>query len=362
MLTIRPFRPFAIIRRSTNRVSTSGEVRFVWMIDAIWSAEVCTCSESWPTAALFTMPSIGPSLASTSLTKAWPAAASFTSTEPTCSWSAYLSASAASSGVTVRAKAATFTPRSTRSVTIARPRPRDPPETRTTLDGGTRVVSDIALQRLLRGNLVQDADPARHAVVGQPAAAPLHQVGVRGRAHGLVQHHLGGHHPADDRRLAREHPRPGDRGVRGQHVADQAGRHLRAADVDLVAVQPPGDQHPAVHDLDTIPRQHRTLGPGLRLPAQPAGREAGLAVVHDDRRADLGGGVDPGDPGVPERLAQPVQDRLVDRFTAERDLLQRHLRERLAVAVDGLPPERRRARRGGHAVLGRDHRPGLQLG
>src|SRR4029450_6957106 len=104
------------------------------------------------------------------------------STEPACSWSGYLSASAVSSGVTVRANAATLTPRSSRSVTIARPSPRDPPETRTTLEGGTG--SDIALQRLLRGDLVEDPDPARYAVVRQPARAPAPQVGVGRRAHG----------------------------------------------------------------------------------------------------------------------------------------------------------------------------------
>src|SRR6266508_3638177 len=385
MLTIRPFRPFAIIRRSTNRVRISGDVRFVWMMLEIWSADVCTCSESWPTAALLTMPSIGPSLASTSFTKAWPAASSFTSTEPACTWSGYFSASAVSSGVTVRANAATLTPCSIRSVTIARPRPREPPETRTTLEGGTRVGSDIALQRLLRRDFFQQLDPARHAVVRQPGAAPLDQVGVGGRAHGLVQHHFGGDHPADDRGFAREHPRPGDRRVRGQHVADQARGHLGAADVDLVAVQPAGDQDAAVDDRDPVAgpdravqsgavvrggddqlvildRQQRPVDAGVRLAVQPGDREPGLAVVHHDRGAHLGRGVDPGDPRFREHLPQPVQDRLVDRFAAERDLLQRHLGQRLAVAIDGLPPERRRTGCGGHAVLGGDHRPGIQLG
>ena len=54
------------------------------MICSIWSAEVCTCSESWPIAALLTSASIGPSLPSTSLTNSWHALASVMSTEPKC--------------------------------------------------------------------------------------------------------------------------------------------------------------------------------------------------------------------------------------------------------------------------------------
>src|SRR3979490_154736 len=160
------------------------------------------------------------------------------STEPTCTWSGYFSARAVNSGVIVRAKAATLTPESIKSLTMASPRPREPPETSTTDDGGTWVgpapawaaESDIALQRLLLRNLVQEPDPARYAVVRQPGTAPLHQVGIGDRAHLRVRDHFGGHHPADQRGLTGEDPGPGHGRVIHQHVADQAGRHLGPAD------------------------------------------------------------------------------------------------------------------------------------
>src|SRR5439155_23082136 len=109
----------------------------------------------------------------------WQALASVMSTEPKCEVSGYFSASASSSGVTVRANAATFRPCSSRSVTIASPSPRDAPEISTTSAGGTSAessarfwgvlsVSDIALQRLLRRDLVEEAEPARDAVLRKP--------------------------------------------------------------------------------------------------------------------------------------------------------------------------------------------------
>src|SRR6266498_680555 len=313
-------------------------------------------------AALLTRPSIGPRVDSTVRTKACPASASLMSTEPWYSWSGYFSPRAVSSGVTVRAKAATFRPAASRSVTIASPRPREPPDTRTTDAGGTTVGSDIALQRLFLRDLVEEPDPPRYAVVRQPVGAPLDQVGVGDRAEFRVRHHLGGDHPADQRRFACEHPRPGDARMPHQHVADDAGGHLRAADVDLVGVEATSDQHAVALVLDpvagadrtdqpvtlmrraddqllAVDRQHRAVR--ARLALQPLARESGLAIVHDDRGTDLGGGVNPGDPGLREDLPQLVEDRLVDRLTAESDLLQRYGTQRVGVAVERLPPEGR---------------------
>src|SRR5690242_6408206 len=122
------------------------------------------------------------------------------STEPAYRWSGYLAASSVSSGVTVRANAATLIPAVSRSVTIARPRPREPPETSTTDAGGTD--SDIAFQRLLLRDLVQEPDPPRYAVVRQAAGAPQHQVGVGDRTERVVDHDLGGDHAADQWGLA----------------------------------------------------------------------------------------------------------------------------------------------------------------
>ncbi len=172
-MTMRPRLPLAMIRRSTARASSSGAVRFVSMILAICSGEVCTCRLSWPIAALLTRASIGPRRLSASLRKALMALTSVTSTDAATTRSGLAAATASSSGVTVRAKAATLAPCARMSSTMARPSPREPPETTTTVAGPMgSVLSDIALQGLLDRDVVQEPHPPGHGVVGEARGAP----------------------------------------------------------------------------------------------------------------------------------------------------------------------------------------------
>ena len=76
------------------------------------------------------------------------------------------------------------------------------------------------------------------------------------------------------------------------------------------------------HEFAVLDGQRR---PARRVAVEPRDRESGAAVVDGDRGADLAGRVDPADPRVREHVPQPVEDRLVDRLAAERDLRQREL-------------------------------------
>ena len=225
-MTTRPRPPRAMMCRSTARVSSSGAVRLVATVAAICSGEVWMCRLSWPTAALLTSASSGPSRAAASRMKVAMPAASVTSTVPTWSESGCSAARASSSGVSVRANVATRAPRASVSRTIARPRPRDPPETRTQLAAGMGVRgSDIALQRLLDRDLVQQADAPRDGVVGKPVGAPAGELGGGDRG---VEDEVRSHDGADERCPPGADLRPGDVGVSEQHAAHGRGGGLGA--------------------------------------------------------------------------------------------------------------------------------------
>src|SRR6478672_3252690 len=249
-MTMRPRLPLAMMRRSTARASSSGAVRFVSMIFAICSGDVCTCRLSWPMAALLTRASIGPRRLSASLRKAVMALTSVTSTDAATTRSGLAAATASSSGVTVRAKAATLAPCARMSSTMARPSPREPPETTTTVAGPMgSVLSDIALQGLLDRDVVEEPHPTGHGVVREASRAPRGQLGIARLA---GEHDVGGHDAADDRGLAAAHGGPGHRGVCLQHVAHGGGGRLRSPDVDLVGRDAAGDEDAAVDHLDAV--------------------------------------------------------------------------------------------------------------
>ena len=73
------------------------------------------------------------------------------------------------------------------------------------------------------------------------------------------------------------------------------------------------DPQLAVDDL------HRDVG--VVAAVEHLGREAGPAVAHRPRGAELGRGVDLGDAGVGERLLEVAEQRARDRLAAQRDLL-----------------------------------------
>src|SRR5262249_35462383 len=151
----------------------------------------------------------------------------------------------------------------------------EPPETSTTETGGTtagavsrpagsvappaRSVSDIAFQGLLHRDLVPQLDRPRRRVLRQPGRRPALQLRLVDRA---VGHDLGRAHLAHQGRVASVDPRPGHGRVGEQHVAYRTGGDLRAADIDLVAVPPAGDEHAAVDDLDLVAGADRAAEPG----------------------------------------------------------------------------------------------------
>ena len=187
------------------RVSSSGAVRLVSMIRGdLSAATVCTCSESWPTAALLTrrVDRAEPRLDRPDEAPA-PPAASVTSTAPTCTRSGCSAASVLQLGGDGAGERGDLRARREQVGDDGQAEPRDPPETRTTVRRGRGAGSDIALQGLLDRDLgpaggCAAARRSRAAGRDAPAAGRARRRPVR--AGGLCEDDVGGHDPADERR------------------------------------------------------------------------------------------------------------------------------------------------------------------
>ena len=329
------------------------------MICSMRSAGVCTCSESWPMAALLTSASTTPSLRLDLLDEglAGLGVGDVDRAEVRRSRGTARPAPRARGSRCGRTRRR-LTPCSSRSVTMARPRPREAPEISTTVAAGTGssssavgvasscVVSDIALQRLLRRNRVQQLDPARYAVVGQPLLAPAVDrgqrcPGPRSRRSGAPPRRRPSCRPAAPCGRARG-PRPRPGATAAPTVTTPAETFAPPTLISSALVRPVISTRPSstttASPVRTAPSRPSpwwgeaiTSSPSTDgdprpvgdVAVQPLDREPGPAVVDHDRGADLGGGVDPGDPGLREDLGQLVEHRLVDRLAAEADLLQR---------------------------------------
>ena len=325
------------------------------------SAAVCTCSESWPIAALLTSPSTDAELVPRRPDEglARLGVGDVDRARRSSGVGVLARPAPSSSGVTVRANAATRTPCSSRSVDHGQPQSargagdqhdrgrRDGVRLRCSGDcrgvGVRHRSSGSPCRGSSRAGVIRRGTPysGSRSSHQRPESRP-HR--AAGSAVPGAQDHLGHDHRARPGApcgpVTCAHTTSGCGAAASPH---HACGDLGSTDVDLVGVEPPGDQHPAV--LDHAPR-HRSRtapsrpspwygeettssssldgepwaaracrGPATRPGSRPVRR--GPRSTHRPRRRRRSRRSAP----VREQLAELVEHRLVDRLAAEGDLL-----------------------------------------